>query len=285
MKYIVTFLLVLSMHLCFSQTDHNSNLVFNSITISSEHIKNFQLISSYYTLKNNIEKKWSSVYISSKPTLDEVENAATSLISEHFEIVKNHTIVGIIVFVCKPMRFMTVDIVTGKKDMLPCRFNGDITENRALEIVKEKYDTNAKIENNRLYFNGKTFSIVTNKEIKQALLNLIETKLLDREDSSGLIYRSPNDIKAIVLSESKQGGKMDFFTPIAGHEYDGIQVKPGVFGTKLGIALYQWGAACFDLGVNTVEDALAIFAEYKNQKATLREETYIRMGFSKDLNN
>ena len=59
----------------------------------------------------------------------------------------------------------------------------------------------------------------------------------------------------MVLTESKAGGKLDFFSEIKGHEYDGIQVKPGVFSTKIGIALYKWGRA--------FEDALSNWSKLK----------------------
>jgi hypothetical protein len=38
-----------------------------------------------------------------------------------------------------------------------------------------------------------------------------------------------------------------------------------VFTTKQSVALYKWGRACFDIGVNTVEDAYGIFAEHQGQ--------------------
>jgi len=41
----------------FSQTDKNGNPVFNSVTTKEESVKDFQLISNYYTLKTNIENK------------------------------------------------------------------------------------------------------------------------------------------------------------------------------------------------------------------------------------
>jgi hypothetical protein len=283
MKYIATLLLLFKALLCYPQADSSGNPVFNSVVVSVENIKDFKLVSSYYTLKNNIEKKWSSVFISHHPTPGEVERAATELMSESFIMVRHHAMICVIGVMCSPWQFVAIDVVTGQQDMLPSPLKGDITENRAREIVKNQYDPKAKIENGRLYFNGKTFAIVTNEEIKQAVLNLIDSEHLGTEDSSGTIYQFEDDIKDTVLAQSKQGGKLDFFTSIAGHENDGILLKPGVYATRLHVALYHWGAACFDLGVNTAEDALAIYAEYKKHPADKKEEAYIRMGFGKEL--
>ena len=79
-----------------------------------------------------------------------------------------------------------------------------------------------------------------------------------------LIRKAPlPHVEAAPIEESKEGGSFDFFTEIKGKEYKAIQVKPGVFSTNSGIALYKWGRACFEVGVNTVEDAYAIFAKFK----------------------
>jgi hypothetical protein len=90
-------------------------------------------------------------------------------------------------------------------------------------------------------------------------------------------------LKSYVLKETKKGGKLDFFTPIKGKEYESVQVKPGVLDTKIGMALYKWGKANFDLGLNKLEDAYAIFSEYKGRELNQKEKDYIKMGFNREL--
>ncbi|WP_439882765.1 hypothetical protein ACSX1A_06250 [Pontibacter sp. MBLB2868] len=51
----------------------------------------------------------------------------------------------------------------------------------------------------------------------------------------------------------------------------------------MGVALYKWGRACFDFGVNKVEDAYEIFTENKQGDLNQREREYIKMGFNKEL--
>jgi hypothetical protein len=178
--------------------------------------------------------------------------------------------------------FMTVAMADNKQTTFPCSLSGDITENRASEIVKENYDSTAKIENDTLIFNNKKFQIITNKEIKEAVLELIKKEKLDKNKPSKITLLSKKEIQDYILSETKVGGKLDFFTEIKGKEYDGVQVKPGLFATNQSVALYKWGRACYDIGVNTIEDAYEIFSKFKGKPISDREKDYIKMGFYKE---
>jgi hypothetical protein len=91
------------------------------------------------------------------------------------------------------------------------------------------------------------------------------------------------EIKSFILAETKQGGKLDFFTEIKGKEYNASQVKPGLFMTNIEMALYKWGKANFDLGIENVETALKIFGEFKGKDLNRREKDLIPMGYTNDL--
>ena len=284
MNKFLNFLFLLLATQAFSQTDQNGNPVFNSVSTNKENIKDFQFLSNYYTLKNNIENKSSAVYISNNPTLDEIENAAINLPSEFFIITKKQSLLNMILIRNNPSRqYFVVNPATGKQEEFPCSIRGDITENRANEIIKENYDPKAKIEGDKLFFNNKKLKIISNTEIKKNVLELIEKQKLAMGDTSNIKVLSKEELKKIVVTESKEGGKLDFFTEIKGHEYDGVQIKPGLFTTRLGVALYKWGRANFDLGVNTVEDALEFWGDYKGRQANQREKDYITSGFNKEF--
>ena len=247
-------------------------------------VKDFQFISNYYTLKTNIENKNSSVYISDNPTLEDIENASLKLPSDFFLITKSQGMLNLVLLQNFPTRqFFVINPETGKQNQFPCSIKGDITENRAKEIIKENYDAKAKIKGNKLVFNNKKFTIISTEEIRKAVLELVEKEKLSTGEISKIKILSQDEIKTSVLKESKKGGKLDFFSEIKGHEYDGIQVKPGVFSTKIAIALYKWGRANFELGVNTVEDALSNWSELKGRESNQREKEYIKMGFNKEL--
>jgi hypothetical protein len=91
------------------------------------------------------------------------------------------------------------------------------------------------------------------------------------------------ELRKQLLAETKKGCKLDFFTPIKGKEYEGVQVKPGLISTNLGMALYKWGHAVADSGVTNVNDALSIFTEFKGRPLNPRETGYISKGFYKEL--
>lgn len=277
---------LLAAMLANAQTDKNGNPVFHSVSLSEETISDFHLVSNYYTLRNNIDSKASSVFIADKPNLAQIEEAAIQLPSDFFMIMKKQSVINMVMLLNKPSReFFVINPGTGEQKKFPCTLAGDIFENRANELIKENYDPAASIRGNQLYFNKKIFRIISNRDIREHLLKLVEAEHLSTGDSSSMKILSKEELKSMILTESKEGGRLDFFTPIKGHENDGVQVKAGLFTTKQSIALYKWGEANFELGVNTVEDALNIWESFKGRAANEREKNYIRMGFNKALEN
>lgn len=268
----------------FCQTDKNGNPVFNSVTTGVKSFDKFILTSNYYTLKNNIDNRESSVFIADNPTLNQIEDASQKLASDFFIVSKSRNMIEMILLRNEPKReFMVVLLATNEQSTFPCALKGDITENRAKELIKANYDPNAKIENNILTFNNRKFQLIADKDIEKAALALIKKEKLDKKQPSETILLAKDDLKEYILTETKEGGKFDFFTEIKGHEFDGIQIKPGLFSTKLSIALYKWGRACFESGVNTIEDTYEIFAIRKGNELNEREKDYIKMGFNKEL--
>ncbi|MGC4041828.1 MAG: hypothetical protein QM710_13865 [Flavobacterium sp.] len=94
---------------------------------------------------------------------------------------------------------------------------------------------------------------------------------------------SQAEIKSFILAETKEGGKLDFFTEISGKEYNASQVKPGLFMTNIEVALYKWGKANFELGVKNAKTALKIFEEFKGRDLNSREKDLIPMGYRNEL--
>lgn len=90
-------------------------------------------------------------------------------------------------------------------------------------------------------------------------------------------------LKLDILKQTKEGGRYDFFTVIKGHEYDGSQIKPGLFATNIEVALIKWGKVNHDLGVRTLQDAYAIFVEYKKRELNQKEKECIKIGFNGEL--
>ena len=284
MKNILILLTLLTFGNIYSQTDRNGNPVFNSIITDEQEFKEYNLVSNYYTIENNIENKNSSVFVSENPSLNEIEKFATDLPSDFFLITKEQQMSNMILIVNEPkMTFVVINMANNKQSKFDFKLNGDITENRANEIVKAKYDVDAKINKGNLYFNNKKFKIISNKDINKSVLSLIRKQELGKTNPSEIKMPSQEELKNIILTETKEGGQLDYFTEIKGKENDGIQIKPGVFSTNLGIALYKWGRATFENGVNTLEDSYKIFSEFKGRELNRKEKDYIKLGFNKEL--
>ena len=113
------------------------------------------------------------------------------------------------------------------------------------------------------------------------LFLILGSKTFSQSDLSKKL--SQEEIKSFILTETKEGGKLDFFTEIKGKEYNASQVKPGLFMTNIEIALYKWGKANFELGVKNVETALKIFEEFKGKELNIREKDLIPMGFKNSV--
>lgn len=91
MNKIISLLLILfSWNITFSQSDENP--VFNSVIIEENDYNDCTIVSNYYTLHNNIENTLSSVYVSEKPTLNQIEEAVLNLPSDFFIITKNRKV-------------------------------------------------------------------------------------------------------------------------------------------------------------------------------------------------
>ena len=282
-KLVIITLVFLTLGQVFGQVDRNGNPIFNSIFIKDKAEKNYQLVYQYYTLKNNIENRKSSVFIAEYPSLDLIEGAAINLPSDYFILTKKGKVVGIIGLLTYPQREFNFDLIRmEQRYTYPCKLKGDITENRALEIIKNQYDPNAYIDGDVLHFNGKKLSIISNDDIENAVETLIKTNKLDKNKASKFRFISKKETEEYVLSETKEGGKLDFFTEVKDKKYDGVQIKPGLFTTYQSIALYKWGRACFDLGVETIEDAYDLYIMIKGESLSEKEELYIKMGFNNE---
>jgi hypothetical protein len=144
MKLLLTILTTLITLAGFSQTDGNGNPVFNSIEMGEDSLNGCQLLANYYTLKNNIDNKGSSVYIADKPTLDQIATAATNLPADFFILSKNGSIVKMILVNTYPKKWFLV-VTPGQAEPKKYKnpLKGDIAENRANELINSVSTTNA----------------------------------------------------------------------------------------------------------------------------------------------
>lgn len=283
MKKILCLLLFTT--LAFSQTDRNGNPVFNSVSLQEQSFSDYTLSTNYYPLKNNIDNRGSSVFVAENPSLEQIITSAIELSSNFYLVLKDGNTIACML-VLGNLNDKIVLAADPQNPHSPSKYKlklkGDITQDRAEEILHENYDQSAKIENGTLYFNKKKYTIIHNADIIKRIVQIVDEDKLYENDDANVQLLTQDEIRRYITEISQEGGELDFFTEIKGKEYDGVQIKPRLFTTKLSIALYKWGRACYDLGLNTSDDALVLFAEIKGRELSEKEVSYITAGFNKD---
>jgi hypothetical protein len=140
-KQILTFIAILLRLISFAQTGHNGNPVFNSIPMGEDSVGGCKLLANYYPLRNNIDNKTTSVYISDSPDIDQTAKAATQLPADFFILTRNNQVIKLILINNYPEKWILVS-TPGESE--PKRFRnplkGDIAENRANELLRGHYD-------------------------------------------------------------------------------------------------------------------------------------------------
>jgi len=92
-----------------------------------------------------------------------------------------------------------------------------------------------------------------------------------------------NEIKTVIIKETQTNGKLDFFTPIKGKEYDGYQIKPGIYASYREMALYNWAKSVKDLGIEDLNELYKIYSEARKKEINPMEKELLKMGFNKEL--
>jgi hypothetical protein len=279
MKFICVVLLLFSAGYTSAQTEKPGDPIVNFVNKGELTVKDYQLSSNYYTLKNNLSNRSSKAYVADQPTLAQITAAALRMPSEMYKVSKKGVELNMVLFVAgSDNTFLVVEPLAKLQTAFKSDLAGVITENRAKELIKEKYDPAAIIKGGQLTFNKGQYLIIPDAQIKAALIALIEKEGLSNEGPAGssLTYAQ---IHQQIISGSKEGGKLDFFTPIKGREYDEKQLKPDMIVTTISAALYEWGKANAALGVKSIQDALAYFSEVNARSLSNREIEFITMGF------
>ncbi len=90
------------------------------------------------------------------------------------------------------------------------------------------------------------------------------------------------EVRSKILSESKDGGKLDFWTPIKGHEYDGLLLEKGsnIIVTKRELAVIKWALVLTKNGISKTE-IVSLYEELKSRKIRADELQLIDMGIKK----
>ena len=279
MKRIFVLLFLFTATTTFAQTEKPGEPIVNFIPTGEVMVKDYQLSANYYTLKNNLSNRRSQAYVADRPSLAQITAAALRMPSAFYKISKNGIELSMVLLLSgEANTFLVIDPISKAQTVFKSTLTGTMPENRAKELIREKYDPAAVIKGNELTFNKVHYTIIPDAKIKAEVIALVEKEGLSNAGPAGsnLTYAQ---IHSQILADSKAGGKLDFFTPIKGKEYDGGNLKPGVIASNINIALYEWGKANATLGVKSVQDAIVYFGELNNRVVSDREIEYITLGF------
>jgi hypothetical protein len=184
-KALFTLLTACFVVTAFGQTTDSINKpTFNSKLITDEPVDDYELLTKYYTIENNISNKNSTVYLSDKPTVAEYAKFAITQPSYFFVIHKGAIIKLEITLQQKKegdvttFSYVIVNPGSGQRLEVPSRVPGQISEGRVQELEKTRLDRTSQIMEQpmgKVYsFNGTQYSIQSFAEIKAELLGLVK---------------------------------------------------------------------------------------------------------------
>jgi len=253
---------------------------FNSVSQSETKIGKFSIAFNYYPLNNNINNARSSVFFDSHPSAEQAMIAAINLPSDFVVIRDSHVVIAIIVLVNKPKReFLVIDPLKQSQYVLPCNLTGDICENRAIELFRHEFESKSYRKNLEYFIQGRRLKIIPIKSIENKMMEIIRSEKLLNQNS--LIPNNAERKKALIINQSVENRSLDYFSKIKGIENVEIEIVPDVYETNLNFALYKWGRATKDLGIETVDFSLIIWQELVHRNPTKQEIEMIRSGFNK----
>lgn len=138
----------------------------------------YSITDHYISLDKNINNAASSYYISKKPERAEIIQAALSLPSDSFTVVRGLDLMYTIKFTQQSGgAFEIRDLKSGTTRTVKCECGGGaISANRAIEIVSNGYQKSGSgLVKDVLTFNKKTYPVISNEKIRKEIEKLIGT--------------------------------------------------------------------------------------------------------------
>lgn len=266
-----------------AQVDKNGNPIFNSEVISEDKFDKFELTSSYYTIKNNIDNKNSSVFVSEKPTLEDYISFARNLPATFFIVHKGERVICMIILLQKNDNNKTVltynifNPGSKKSIQVPCNVWGEISEKRAEELLKLNIDTTSRITelpNNGkgILFNGITYRIQPYEKLRSEILE-IANQLTGVEKQE----KSSKNIEEFIRKESI-GGQLDFSKTLDS-EKGSMLLHEGIAYSKKDFSIYMWAKTVKKLGVESSKRAIELWQEINSKELTSSEKKALEHGF------
>jgi hypothetical protein len=162
----------------------------------------------------------------------------------------------------------------GKSMQTPCNVFGEISENRADELLKLKVDTGSQIldlPNNGkgLLFNGIIYRIQPYDKLKTEVIAIAKQLLSPEEE-----IKDPIE----YIKKETIGGKLDF-NKVLEAEKQSFFLSNGVLYNKKDFAIYLWGKKVKMLGISSTEKAAKLWKEINGRTLTAPEKKALISGF------
>ena len=118
-------------------------------------------------------------------------------------------------------------------------------------------------------------------QILCVLLALSLNALAQNNKSNDSSITLTRQVRANLIKESKNNGKLDYWTPIKGHEFDGERVERDFYVSKEDAALIKWTYQLTITGVKNKPDIISLYEELKGRQASSSELNYIDYAYHK----
>lgn len=122
------------------------------------------------------------------------------------------------------------------------------------------------------------------KRILLLLFIVLSLKVSAQTTAPDSTAKPSAELRYKIITESKDGGKLDTWAPIKGHEMDGQQIEPGLFASNREIAVIKWAYYVVNAGVANKAAIVGIYEELKNRKIRNDELTSLNYGYNKAIN-
>ncbi len=251
--------------------------MFISQEIDDADYGSFSLNTSYYTISNNIDNRQSSAFISDTPSSDEYLYFAQHQPSYYFLIHRKRSVSGMILFHQQTTAhrsgfiYTIVNPATGHRREVPSRLQGELTQQRAHELVADQLISTASLLNDTVFLLNKTrYPVLALAAVQKEVVALAQ-QLLGREQGK------VDDLKEYIRAETI-GGTLDFKATLAQEPQQRFS-RHGIVYDKARFSVLLWGGAVRMLGLRSIETARALWEDIQQRPLTQPEWRALRNGF------
>jgi hypothetical protein len=103
--------------------------------------------------------------------------------------------------------------------------------------------------------------------------------------SNDTTFKLTDQIRNSLIKASKNHGKLDYWTSIKGHEFEGEKIEQDLYVSKGDAAIIKWSYDVTRSGLKNKADVIALYEDLMKRKISEKELGYIDYGFTKAIGN